>query len=73
MGAALKINRDDRTDSYCQGWDVFFQGGCSYTNDTEIDADLYKEGWEAAKLEADCEAYENRFEVGDALERRTYR
>ena len=34
MGAALKINRDDRTDSYCQGWDVFFQGGCSYTNDT---------------------------------------
>ena len=46
------INRDNEPDSYIMGWQMFFDGGPSAWNDSEVDSDLYKQGWEAAKSHA---------------------
>lgn len=45
----LDLDRDRYPDSYCMGWDTYFDGGCGSTHDPEIDADLFRKGWEAAK------------------------
>lgn len=46
------INRDDEPDSFIMGWQSYFDGGCALTTDSEVDADLYRKGWERAKSHA---------------------
>jgi len=46
------ISKDDEPDSYVMGWQRYFDGGASSTNDAEVDAQLFKEGWDTARAHA---------------------